>query len=440
MKITKLATDSGWAFLGKIGALGLGLITNVFLARLMQPAEFGTYFLVISIARVAALTGQVGMNQAVVRYISGALAAGQKEKIGDTTRKAFSIVLLGSCFIGLLYGLFDRFLAESFFANPAMATVSGLVFIWIIATALRILAAECFRGFHDLKLASLFELVAFEFLFAVFILLAWSTKQPLFLEPSIRYSTIAAAISAVAALWLLKTKISSLPIGSGVTYHRLLTTGLPLLISNLVVVIMTQAGLWVVGGIGTPADVALYGAAFRLVMLLQLPLLIFNSVVPQLIADLYVQKKNLELERALRLIAMAELLPTTLAYAIFLFWGAPLLSLLFGQFYAAGHLILILLGSGIMVNAWAGFCGPALMMTGQQHALMKISIICGILTIIAAFALGHNFGPAGVAAAMALGVSGQHILMVLAVKRLLGIWTFAGNLNGLARRIRHGVN
>lgn len=434
------AAGSRWAFAGKMGSLACVFASNALLARTVSPAALGVYFLVLSIARVAILVGQVGMNQAVVRFIAGSLAIGDKARARQTVRKAFVIVAVGGTAIGLLYLLFDGVMARALFNAPVMGTVGVPVFCWIVAGAFRILAAECFRGFDDLRFASLFELLAFELLFAVFVLIAWAGGWNLDFHGAILLSTAAALLSAALAVILLAQRVRRLPVDPAPPPLVLLSVGWPLLVSNLVVVVMTQAGLWIVGMIGSPDEVALYGAAFRLVMLLQLPLLVLNSVIPQLVAQLYAQEKNREIEGALRLAALAAFIPIALAYVLFLTLGGGILSLVFGAFYADAHVMLAFLGLGVLVNGWAGFCGPALMMTGKQVALMKISLFTGLPTLGAAFFCGHRFGAEGVAAAMAAGIAGQHVLMVLTARRLLGVRTDAGNLPGLLRMVfRYGA-
>jgi len=200
------------------------------------------------------------------------------------------------------------------------------------------------------------------------------------------------------------------------------------MISNLVVMLMTQAGLWIVGMMASPSDVALYGAAFRLVILLQMPLLILNSVIPPMIADLYARKSFDQMEQMLRFVTALALIPAAAVFALFFFWGHELLGWLYGEYYADSYWILLWLSAGIMVNAWVGFCGPALMMTGGQRPLMLISVLSAILSVGLAFPFGAMYGGEGVAIAMSAGVALQHLLMLVMVKRSLGIWTHAGNL------------
>lgn len=432
----RFVTGSGWAFLGRIGALSLGLISSIFLARILSPTDFGTYFLVLTIARVAMLVSQFGMNQVVVRFIAENMASGFPGKARNVVIKSFQITLLGGCLSGACYFASSPFVSLRIFNVPIMATVSGLVFIWIIGGTLRLLAAECFRGFHDLKSASIFEIFIFELFFICLVLTAWIWQGHLSFHSVILFSAIAALVGVLPAIFTLFRRIKKLPESELVTYSELLQTGWPLLVSNLVFVVMSQVGLWVVGMISTSDDVALYASAFRLVLLMQLPLLILNSVVPQLIAEFHAHNKKNEIEKSLRLIALAEFVPTLIVYVVFVFFGEPLLSLVFGEFYRDSYWILIILGSGILVNAFVGFCGPALMMTGHQNSLMKISVICGTLTLLFSFPVGLHVGAEGVAAVMAVGNILQHIAMLLVVKRQVGVWTMVGNFSGMKRRIK----
>jgi len=429
----RLAKGTGWAFLGKAGAMFFGICTNALLARLLSPSDLGAYFLVMSIGAVAVLVGQFGQNQVVVRFIAEGAGSGMPAKSRDAIHKAFIITLVFSGVVSSFYIIFDEFWASVLHA-PIIASVSGLLVIWIVTSALRSLVAESFRGFRDIRLASVFEAPAYTCLFLGLLILGWFLSRDIHFYDVMQLSVMAAIITALWALWVLWKKVMQLPSGSPLSYQEMIHTGWPLLISNIVIVLITQAGLWIVSMISGPSDVALYGAAFRLVALLQMPLLILNSVLPPMIAELYVQGRKLEAEKSLRLITSAALVPASALFVVFLFRGEDILSLLYGGYYAAAFWILIILGGGIMANAWAGFCGPVLMMTGHQKVLMVISLVTGVFTVLLAFILGYIYGAEGVAASMAFGMALQHLLMLLAVKRYIGIWTHAGGLVSFVRR------
>ncbi len=127
-----MAKGTGWAFAGKAGAMLFGLCTNVLLARLLPPSELGAYFLVMSIGAVAVLVGQFGQNQVVVRFVAEGAGTELLSKSRDAIHKAFVITLVFSGMVGLCYMISDRMLASVLHA-PVIASVSGLMAVWIIA-------------------------------------------------------------------------------------------------------------------------------------------------------------------------------------------------------------------------------------------------------------------------------------------------------------------
>jgi len=64
-------------------------------------------------------------------------------------------------------------------------------------------------------------------------------------------------------------------------------------------------------------------------------------------------------------------------------------------------------------------------MSGNQLELMKISLICSVITAGAGLLLVQSFGVLGVATAASLGYIVKNIWMLLRVRKLVGIWTFA---------------
>jgi len=64
-----LLSSGLWAAAGR-GTTGLAeLAIYVLLARLLTPADYGAYFLAMSVVLFGALLGSLGLNQAVVRVV-----------------------------------------------------------------------------------------------------------------------------------------------------------------------------------------------------------------------------------------------------------------------------------------------------------------------------------------------------------------------------------
>src|SRR5215210_8451603 len=151
----RLFSGSAWALGGKVLIALTGLISSALLARLLTPQALGTYFLAYSILNVGTSLGGLGLTQTVVRLV----AQGMGLNLFGRVRRVISIVLgvgtLGALGVGLAYLLFGDYLARALFNAPALAAITGLVAGWIIVGSLQGVLGETFRGFHDIRLASI---------------------------------------------------------------------------------------------------------------------------------------------------------------------------------------------------------------------------------------------------------------------------------------------
>jgi len=422
-----------WVMSGKVLAIVAGVAANAILTRAMSPNEVGVYFLMISLTSVAVLAALVGQNQTVVRFIGQLRGQGLAEKAGSVVVRAFMIVGVASLLMALAYWVFVHLLGVSLFHSELMLVGSLWMALLIVFNSLRTLGAECLRGAEEIKLATVFEGLLTNLFFAVLLFIAWKKMGAVTLNQSIVMTACAAMLSMSLALWVVWRKSAPLCMQGPVKTPELLRTGFPLLGGNLVVVVMTSFGLWVVGYLATAEDAAQYGAATRLVMLAQFPLVALNAMLPPMIARMYAENKLVEMQRIIRLSASVALILASLALLIFLLWGDGLLALLFGDYYADAKWVLVLLCVGVVANAWAGYCGPVLMMTGYQNELMHMSLFAAAVTLLATWWMGTAYGAEGVALAMSLGMALLHLLMWLAVRKHLGIWTHAGGLTNYAR-------
>jgi len=78
---------------------------------------------------------------------------------------------------------------------------------------------------------------------------------------------------------------------------------------------------------------------------------------------------------------------------------------------------------GRLVAVWAGSAGITLMMTGNQKAMMKITLMSGTLSVAFGIAGAYYYGAIGLACATTGAQILQNALQLTLVRRRLGIWT-----------------
>lgn len=433
---SRLLSGSAWALGGKVGASVIGLATNVVLARMLSPEELGAYFLAMSIVSFGAIVGCLGLNRSAVRFVAEALGLERRDRARRIVALVLGIGTVGALVSGGAYLLVGPLVAKNLFGSPALVAVTGLVAGWIALSTVQELFAETFRGFHDIRLATLFGGVAtggnsagliMRVMLISALVVVWVASEETSLTTVMLVMVGSASVTALMSGLVLRVRMHSVgSVGSGreeASVREVLGVSAPLFINNITVFFLTQSDLWIVGAFGSGEEVAIYGAASRFVALVTMPLLVVNAVLPPVIAEMYARGERERLESVLRPFATLAGIPSVIALALFALAGGPILALVYGNFYAGGALVLALLSLGKLAFVVSGSCGLTLQMTGNQTLIMWISILSGVFFFAGAIWAVQAYGAAGVASVSAASVIFQSLLMVLAAKWKTGIWT-----------------
>jgi O-antigen/teichoic acid export membrane protein len=422
----RLLSGGAWAFGGKVVTAITVAAVNALLTRLLAPEEMGAYFLTFSLVSVAAILGQIGMDQTVVRLVAESLGTDKPRRARAAVRTVFLYGGLGTLVVaGILALGTGQWLARQAFDSPLLEGVIGLAVAWVVVIACQSLLAETFRGFHDIRLATLFGGLVKGVLSVILFAFLWRLQGHADLGQVLSLSIVAGGTSALIAGLLLRRKVSSLEGGGQIQDREVLAIAWPLLTTNLVLLAFAQTDVWILSAFHPLDEVAIYGAAAHLVVLVSMSLSIVNAVMPPSIAEMYAQGKKRELEHVLRTVATLSGIPAFVGSVGFILLGAPILGLVFGDYYRQGAMVLALLSVGNLVNVWTGSCGLSLRMTGHQVTMMKIAICRGFFTAAGALWLVRDYGAVGVASTTALSSILLNILTLFLVRKKIGIWTHA---------------
>lgn len=434
---------SAWALGGKILIVFFGLISNALLARLLSPREMGAYFLAYSIVWLGTTLGTLGLTKTVVRFVAEGMSLNLFGRVRRLVGVVVGVGTLGALGVGFAYLLFGDALAEGVFESPALAAVSGLLAGWIIVGVLQEIFGEIFRGFHDIRLATILggqttgtaTGLATIALLAASLFLLWLVEGQATLATVIFLAICSGAVITLVAGWLLRRRVVELPpkspdeskeTNSREVLGQALSVSWPILVTGIIMFARTSADIWVLGAFRPQGDVALYGAASRLVHMVSISLVMINAVVPPLIAEMYAQGRREQLERILRSLATLGGIPAALASIGCIFLAGPIMGLVYGDYYREGAIALTLLSIGALVHVCAGSCGITLLMSGHQKTEMIITIITSTATFAGMLATVGPYGIVGVATARMGGTILQNVLTLVMVRRKTGMWTHVG--------------
>lgn len=422
----RLLAGSAWVLGGRVITTVLGLAVNVFLARLLPPTQLGAYFTSVSMVMIGSTVAQLGLNQSVVRFVSASMGVGRpgraRAAIGMTfVGGTIGAIITGSLSLGL-GGWASREVFHSAVLEGAVPLVAG----WLVATALQGLTVQSFRGFQRFDMTVLFDQLIVDIItvaiFAAFWVAHFHTNVHQVLMVFLAVTVLVAGVGGL----LLKRRVRSLPRAESISRKEMFEVAWPLWATSIATLMVTTGiDLWILGAFRSQSEVAIYGAATRLVTLVAAPAIIFQGVSPPIIAELYARGERSQLQRALRAMATLVGLPAAAVLLIFIFFGREVMGEVYAPFYAQGALILAILSASRLFSAWAGVAGLVLMMTGYQRRMMQITLISGGAAILAEIAAAWQFGAVGVACASAGGVVLQNVLQLVSTRRLTGIFTAA---------------
>jgi O-antigen/teichoic acid export membrane protein len=325
--------DGAWITGGKAVMMTASLILNSVVARLLSLHDVGVYFIILSIVPFGMVLGNVGLKDANVKVTAERFGWGHPGRARSAIHTAFLSAAIGSLFLAAAFVLLTGPWISSYVfkvANP----MDMAILVWALGMLLTASTqlAETFRGFHDIRLATI-------------------------------------------------------------------TNGL----ANNMMPAVGVLGLWIVAVILRPSDVALFGAASRLVMIVATPLILANAVVAPMIAELCAKGKREELERLLRSVAALAAVLCLLFLSLFSAFARPILGRVFGGFYDSAWAVLLILSVGQTINAITSPCALTPMMTGNQTGLMGISFVSTVLPAGLGLGLGFAYGPEGSATLSAAG-------------------------------------
>jgi O-antigen/teichoic acid export membrane protein len=416
---------------GRIASVGVNaLMLPVFSRIFPHPEEgFGLYLLAAIVTSLLANTAAAGLSLSVVRHAATHFAKDRPSAAEAVIRYALLMAgVFGSC-VALAFYLAASFLPFDVFNDFRETQTCALISTWILLQALGLVLADTFRAFHDIRFAVLFGGLASNALAAASVGIVFVVSRQASLHLVLSLILVGWTISVAAGLVCLRQKLRALPRPAAepplTPFRRgLLAESLPLMLANVVPMATMQLDLWIVGWYfdDDKSQIGLYGAAWRLVALGSTALVLVNSVIAPMIAELHARHRMPALERLLRGTATVAGAPTLIAMLLMTFFAEPILGHYFGSGYRAAAPVLMILSSGYLFYAACGSTGITLMMCGHSKASMTIAV-ASLMLLLGSALLAVPYGITAVAAAAAGTMAFQNLATLFWVRWRLGIWT-----------------
>ena len=416
----ELVNGSFTSFLLRISGAILAFILNIALGRMMGANGVGLYFQALSVASIAMVLGRVGLDNTLLRYAAASSSLEDWVSTKGLLVKSLTLTLFVSALLTLVVYLLAPWLGRTAFSDVNLINPLRLMVWAIVPTAIYTIVAQMLQGIKRAK-------------DGIAILSVWAPAFCLvgafFLVPRLGINgavlayDIAAALAVLIAWYRWRKATPQLRGVKGVfSTGKLLKSSMPLFWVTLAQLAISYTSTFTVAIWSTSANVGIYGAASRMVLLVNFVLLAVNSIASPKFASLFQQGDMLALAKLAK--GSTKLLIFAASPFFFLFWFAPSeLMMLFGKEFATGASVISILAIGQLVNIITGPAGNVLMMTGHESMVRNTMFVSALICIAISWLLVPSMGIVGAAIANTITVSIENLIMVALVWRMFGFLT-----------------
>ncbi|MFV8816191.1 lipopolysaccharide biosynthesis protein [Haliea sp. E17] len=421
----QLVKDSGWVLLARVGGVVVGLLFYSLITRTLPTDEVGSYFLAYAIALVLSTLAGLGLPKTCTRLIALAKTKQSAGSISGILSSSICLTIGGAILTAIIFMTpTSRDIFSTLFSSLQTYQITWLIVVWMFLLSIRQLLAESFRGLGNIKLASIFGGLVGNSVGLSILAVAIAFKiSPIDLKDCVTYTTSGLLISCLISILLLLKDRHGGDKSETPTYTSILAISTPIWITETAQIAITHSNTWIVGALSDTTQVALFGTAMQLVILVSFPLIVINSAIPHLVVKLNASSDKVRLSNLLQTVATVSFIPAAAVVLLIAVFGAQVLEFVYGASYRAGAPVLLILAIGNLINVIAGPCGVVLIMTGHQKKNMILTVLTGAGSIPIALWLTPQYGAIGAAFAASLGIAVQNTLASIYAYKTLGVRT-----------------
>lgn len=419
---------SAAAIVGRFLLLGTGALTGILLPLTMKQESVGLFFLCQSIIAALATLGQLGLSITAPAIISRAIGDKDTARVKQTLRRTLIIGCSAASLFAVTF-LITLTVLENLLHSEltgALQKLAPLISISMMLAATVTLLSEQHRVLGHFVQAS-FLVVGTAVASAAAVIIAWQSKITLSLDTLLFSGVLGVLCTALLgghSLWRWHNTHDG-ETKETVSYSEILWQTIPNLTTTSVLFIIAQADLWIIVFFGSTADVAIYGLASRLAILVIIPLAVVNTVIAPSIGRLWVRRKKRYLQKVMGIGAGVATGMAITGYLLFAILGQLIIAMAWPEEYSEAYFLFIVLGFAQVIQTFAGTAGMVLVMLQKQHITMRISIASGVLMIAGGSVAFIYFGIIGLAIVYSSGSIIQSALMIHYVNRIFNLKTTA---------------
>ena len=420
------------AFGIRIVSAAIAFVSQIILARIMGDFEYGVFVFVWVMAVILGNLSCLGFHTAIIRFLPQYRAEGNDEAIRGLASTARIFAMLSATFVGAagimtIYLLGDR--VQEFYVTPLFM---GAFALPMIALGDVLDGTARANGWPVNALAPTYivrPMLILGFVVAAALLLGQTDARL-----ALMAALVACWLTTLAQFIVITRKLDRRyhPGRISVHFRTWSVVAFPIFLIEGFYFLLTNADVIIVGIYLPPEKVAVYYAAAKTMALVHFVYFAVKTGAAPRFSSLVSSGSREEMAAFAGQTVRWAFWPS-LAVGLAVLLAGPFLLSLFGPGFEAGHEVMIILFVGIIAKAMVGPGEVLLTMAGEQKVTVFVYGAALAVNIALNIVLIPVLGIAGAAAATALAMMTEALLLHITVRRRLGIVLFIGAGTGSQR-------
>ena len=419
----ELIKGASSTFLLKIVGLLVGYGLAIFITNKFGAFVFGQYVTALLIVEILSIISRLGIDTALVRFISRYVHKGASSLINQLFFKSIALVTLSAVVFTLLLLFFSDYIANFMNLDEEYLLIVSFSFIPLVLFHMN---TQAIRGLKQMMSFSFLNNVAitlFTFILMV-VLVAFSTSEKL---PIYAYvmSVFVMTISSYFLWFFHRAKIVDSKQNnseSELSAKALFKVSIPLLLGQSMMLIMGKVDLFMLANMTSSDKVGIYNIALKLSMLAYMGLMAVNSIAAPKFSEIHSSGDIDALKKIVQQSTKTIFWVTFPVILLFLIFPDTILGV-FGDEFKLAAMALIILSISKMFSAISGSVGTFLQMVGKQNVFQNILIFTAIINIVLNYTLIPMYGIDGAAFASAISGVIWNVLMIIYIKKNFGFYS-----------------
>ena len=412
---------SAAAAIVKVLTMAIGFLFNVVLARSLGADGTGVFYVALAVVTIASIVSRMGYDKTVVRFVAQHAESADWPAIRAVYLHALQRVTAVSLLLAVVLYFAAGWLAVVAFSSPDLEQPLAWLSLGLVPLALLALHGQFLKAIRDIGIALFMQNAAISALCLAGLLLLPQVGS--LDELMLLYGAAIFAASVLAFwLWLYRGQVTGVTTTEAFDSDAIRQSGRALFVVSVVnKIVLPWGAILMLGVFAADADAGQFAIARRLAMLISFAYLAVDSVTAPKFAALFAAGDLQAVQYVAR--RCAVIMTAVAAPVALVFLAAPQWVLaFFGPGFTAAAPALAVLVAGQLVNAATGSTHNLLIMSGHEVVMRNVTILAGILLIVAGFVLVPLYGALGAAIATSASVVGLNLTALVMVRRKLGIW------------------